>query len=116
AVSFDFLPAPRSGEDVVSLKNVHKGYGNRSIYEGLDFMVSRRERWCVMGINGAGKSTLLKLVAGATEPDDGTVALGGSVKMGYFAQHAMDLLDGERTVFQSLRSEEHTSELQSPVH
>ncbi|MEA2897700.1 MAG: hypothetical protein QOJ84_3315, partial [Bradyrhizobium sp.] len=101
-VSFDFLPAPRSGEDVVSLKNVHKGYGNRSVYDGLDFMVSRRERWCVMGINGAGKSTLLKLVAGATEPDDGTVAVGGSVKMGYFAQHAMDLLDGERTVFQSL--------------
>jgi ATPase subunit of ABC transporter with duplicated ATPase domains len=101
-VSFDFLPAPRSGEDVVSLKNVHKGYGTRSIYAGLDFLVSRRERWCVMGINGAGKSTLLKLVAGATEPDDGSVALGGSVKMGYFAQHAMDLLDSERTVFQSL--------------
>ncbi|MDB5607933.1 MAG: glycosyl transferase family 1 [Bradyrhizobium sp.] len=101
-VSFEFLPASRSGEDVVSLKNVHKGYGSRNIYEGLDFMVSRRERWCVMGINGAGKSTLLKLVAGSTQPDDGTVALGGSVKMGYFAQHAMDLLDGERTVFQSL--------------
>jgi ATPase subunit of ABC transporter with duplicated ATPase domains len=101
-VSFDFPPAPRSGDDVVALKNVHKGYGTRSIYEGLDFMVSRRERWCVMGINGAGKSTLLKLVAGFTEPDNGTVALGGSVKMGYFAQHAMDLLDGEQTVFQSL--------------
>src|SRR5271156_66197 len=103
AVAFEFLPAPRSGEDVVSLKRLHKGYGSRSIYQGLDFMVSRRERWCVMGINGAGKSTLLKLVAGSTEPDDGTVALGGSVKMGYFAQHAMDLLDGERTVFQSLQ-------------
>src|SRR5471032_954327 len=101
-VQFDFLPAPRSGDDVVNLKNVHKGYGVRSIYEGLDFLVRRRERWCVMGINGAGKSTLLKLVAGSTEPDDGTVAIGGSVKMGYFAQHAMDLLDGERTVFQSL--------------
>jgi ATPase subunit of ABC transporter with duplicated ATPase domains len=101
-VLFEFLPAPRSGEDVVSLKNVHKGYGSRSIYEGLDFKVRRKERWCVMGINGAGKSTLLKLVAGAAPPDDGTVALGGSVKMGYFAQHAMDLLDGERTVFQSL--------------
>jgi ATPase subunit of ABC transporter with duplicated ATPase domains len=101
-VAFDFQPAPRSGEDVVSLKNVHKGYGSRSIYEGLDFMIRRRERWCVMGINGAGKSTLLKLVAGSTEPDDGTVAIGGSVKMGYFAQHAMDLLGGERTVFQSL--------------
>src|ERR1700716_2058047 len=101
-VSFDFLPAPRSGEDVVSLRNVHKRYGERSIYQGLDFLVRRRERWCVMGINGAGKSTLLKLVAGSTQPDDGTVALGGSVRMGYFAQHAMDLLDGERTVFQSL--------------
>ena len=101
-VAFDFLPAPRSGEDVVSLKNVHKGYGSRTIYQGLDFMIRRRERWCVMGVNGAGKSTLLKLVAGSTEPDDGTVALGGSVKMGYFAQHAMDLLDGERTVFEWL--------------
>ncbi|WP_164017767.1 ABC-F family ATP-binding cassette domain-containing protein [Pyxidicoccus trucidator] len=101
-VLFEFLPAPRSGEDVVSLKSVHKGYGNRSIYEGLDFLVRRTERWCVMGVNGAGKSTLLKLVTGSTQPDEGTVALGGSVKMGYFAQHAMDLLDGERTVFQSL--------------
>jgi ATPase subunit of ABC transporter with duplicated ATPase domains len=101
-VAFDFLPAPRSGEDVVSLKRVQKAYGSRVIYDGLDFMVRRRERWCVMGVNGAGKSTLLKLVTGSTEPDDGTVALGGSVKMGYFAQHAMDLLDGERTVFQSL--------------
>src|SRR6201997_1561708 len=101
-VAFDFLPAPRSGEDVASLKNVHKGYGQRSIYEGLDFMIRRRERWCVMGVNGAGKSTLLRLVAGATEPDDGSVAVGDSVKMGYFAQHAMDLLDGERTVFETL--------------
>ncbi|HYW61656.1 MAG TPA: ABC-F family ATP-binding cassette domain-containing protein, partial [Bradyrhizobium sp.] len=101
-VAFDFPPAPRSGEDVIALKKVRKAYGDRSIYDGLDFMVSRRERWCVMGVNGAGKSTLLKLVAGATEPDDGAVALGSSVKMGYFAQHAMDLLDGERTVFQSL--------------
>ncbi|BBC00602.1 ATPase subunit of ABC transporter with duplicated ATPase domains [Bradyrhizobium japonicum] len=101
-VAFEFQPAPRSGEDVVSLKNVHKAYGSKRIYDGLDFMIRRKERWCVMGINGAGKSTLLKLVAGSTEPDDGAVAVGGSVKMGYFAQHAMDLLAGERTVFQSL--------------
>ncbi|RWO48697.1 ABC-F family ATP-binding cassette domain-containing protein [Mesorhizobium sp.] len=101
-VSFDFQPAPRCGEDVVTLKNVHKGYGNRPIYQGLDFQVRRRERWCVMGINGAGKSTLLKLVAGASEPDNGTVARGPSVRMGYFAQHAMEVLEGERTVFQTL--------------
>ncbi|QPF87752.1 ABC-F family ATP-binding cassette domain-containing protein [Bradyrhizobium genosp. L] len=101
-VAFEFQPAPRSGEDVASLKNVHKAYGSKRIYDGLDFMIRRRERWCVMGINGAGKSTLLKLIAGSAEPDDGAVTIGGSVKMGYFAQHAMDLLDGERTVFQSL--------------
>ncbi|KZD20880.1 ABC-F family ATP-binding cassette domain-containing protein [Tardiphaga robiniae] len=101
-VSFDFLPAPRSGEDVVSLKNIHKAYGSRTIYEGLDFSVRRKERWAVMGINGAGKSTLLKLVTGAAEPDNGNVTIGGSVKLGYFAQHAMDLLDGERTIFQNL--------------
>ena len=105
SIVFEFPPAPRSGEDVASLKRVHKSYGRRSIYEGLDFQVRRKERWCVMGINGAGKSTLLKLVAGSTKPDDGTVALGPSVKMGYFAQHAMDLLTGERTVFQSLEDQ-----------
>ena len=102
SVTFDFPPAPRSGEDIASLKRVEKRYGDRAIYDGLDFQVRRRERWCVMGVNGAGKSTLLKLVAGAAEPDGGEVALGASVKMGYFAQHAMDLLDGDRTVFQSL--------------
>ena len=101
-VSFDFPPAPRSGEDVATLKDVRKGYGARRIYDGLDFQVRRRERWCVMGVNGAGKSTLLKLVAGAARPDDGDVAVGVGVKMGYFAQHAMEVLDGERTVFQSL--------------
>ncbi len=101
-IVFEFPPAPRSGEDVATLKNVHKSYGSRSIYEGLTFQVRRRERWCVMGVNGAGKSTLLKLIAGSAKPDEGTVAIGASVKMGYFAQHAMDLLDGEQTVFQSL--------------
>ncbi|NOK32987.1 ABC transporter ATP-binding protein [Corallococcus exercitus] len=101
-VLFEFQPPPRSGDDVVNLKNVCKGYGKRTIYDGLDFLVRRSERWCVMGVNGAGKSTLLKLVTGTTQPDEGTVALGGSVKMGYFAQHAMDLLDGEKTVFEQL--------------
>jgi ATPase subunit of ABC transporter with duplicated ATPase domains len=104
-VAFEFKPAPRSGEDVATLKGVDKRYGSRIIYEGLDFQVRRRERWCVMGVNGAGKSTLLKLVAGAAEADAGTVAIGASVKMGYFAQHAMDLLDGDLTVFQSLETQ-----------
>jgi len=102
AVRFEFRTPPRSGDDVAGFKNVHKAYGSQSIYAGLDFQVRRKERWCVLGANGAGKSTLLKLVAGATGPDQGTVNLGSNVKMGYFAQHSMDLLDGEDTVFESL--------------
>jgi ATPase subunit of ABC transporter with duplicated ATPase domains len=101
-VTFDFPPAPRSGEDVATLKQVHKRYGSLTIYDGFDFQVRRRERWCVMGVNGAGKSTLLKLIAGAAKPDTGSVSIGGSVKMGYFAQHAMDLLEGDETVFETL--------------
>ncbi|GCE79859.1 ABC-F family ATP-binding cassette domain-containing protein [Komagataeibacter oboediens] len=102
AVSFEFPPAPRSGEDVVRLRGVDKRYGERVIYHNLDLLIRRRERCCVLGVNGAGKSTLLKLVTGTTQPDAGTVTLGGSVKMGYFAQHAMDLLDESRTVFETL--------------
>ena len=102
SVAFDFPPAPRSGDAVANLRGVHKRYGSRVIYQGLDLLVRRRERCCVLGVNGAGKSTLLKLVTGTTAPDAGSVTLGGSVKLGYFAQHAMDLLDGEHTLFETL--------------
>ncbi|WP_304217160.1 ABC-F family ATP-binding cassette domain-containing protein [Phenylobacterium aquaticum] len=101
-VQFEFKSPPRSGEDVISLRDVHKGYGAQRIYDGFDFLVRRKERWCVLGANGAGKSTLLKLVAGDAAPDQGVVSIGASVKMGYFAQHAMDLLEGEETIFESL--------------
>ncbi len=101
-VAFDFLPAPRSGDDVVNIKGVHKQYGSKIIYDGFDFMIKRRERWCIMGVNGAGKSTLLKLIAADTKPDSGTVTIGASVKLGYFAQHAMDVLTGDLTILQWL--------------
>lgn len=99
---FEFRTPPRSGDDVAKLTDVEKGYGSRKIYENFDWLVRRGERWCVMGVNGAGKSTLLKMVAGTTGPDSGSVQVGASVKMGYFAQHAMELLDGGRTVFETL--------------
>ncbi len=102
AIQFEFRSPPRSGDDVASFKDVHKGYGSQPVYTGLDFRVRRKERWCVLGANGAGKSTLLKLVAGAEEPDQGRVTVGSNVRMGYFAQHSMDLLDGDDTVFESL--------------
>ena len=102
AVQFEFRSPPRSGDDVASFRGVHKAYGSQSIYAGLDFQVRRKERWCVLGANGAGKSTLLKLVAGTTEPDRGKVIVGSNVRIGYFAQHSMDLLDGDDTIFESL--------------
>jgi ATPase subunit of ABC transporter with duplicated ATPase domains len=97
-VEFDFRAPPRSGEDVARLAQVRKAYGENVVYDGFDLLVRRGERWCVLGVNGAGKSTLLKLVAGATQPDAGSATLGASVRQGYFAQHAMDVLDGALTV------------------
>ncbi len=103
-VEFDFRPPPRSGDDVAKLEGVSKAYGSRRVYDGFDLLVRRKERWCVMGVNGAGKSTLLKLVAGETRPDAGRVVIGASVKLGYFAQHAMELLDPATSVIETLRA------------
>jgi ATPase subunit of ABC transporter with duplicated ATPase domains len=99
---FDFHDPPRSGDDVAKLEGVKKAYGKKKIYDGLDLIIRRKERWCVMGVNGAGKSTLLKMVAGVAEPDEGRVTIGASVKMAYFAQHAMELLDASRSVYDTL--------------
>jgi ATPase subunit of ABC transporter with duplicated ATPase domains len=97
-LDFEFKPAPRSGDEVARLGGVYKSYGRRIIYENLDFLIRRQERWCIMGVNGAGKSTLLKLVAQDIPPDSGELVIGASVKVGYFAQHAMDILDATKTV------------------
>jgi ATPase subunit of ABC transporter with duplicated ATPase domains len=99
---FEFPPCPRSGEDVVRIEQMGKRYGARVIYDGFDLSIRRKDRMAVMGVNGAGKSTLLKLVAGAAAPDDGAVTLGASVKTGYFAQHAMEILEPGKTVWQIL--------------
>jgi len=102
---FDFRTPARSGEDVVLTKGLAKRFGSKVIYEGFDFHVRRGERWCVMGKNGAGKSTLLKMVVGALQPDEGEVRLGASLKLGYFSQQALDLLDPELTVLQQLEKD-----------
>jgi len=102
-LTFEFPPCARSGEDVVKIEKLGKRYGARVIYDGLSLMIRRRQRWAVMGVNGAGKSTLLKLIAGETTPDSGTLTLGAGVKMGYFAQHAMDVLDPAKNVYDTLQ-------------
>jgi ATPase subunit of ABC transporter with duplicated ATPase domains len=103
AVKFDFRTPPRSGDQVAVLEDVSKAYGSRVIYDGLDMTIRRGERWCVMGKNGAGKTTLLRMVAGMLPPDAGTVTLGASLTMGYFAQQALDLLRPDLTVEEQLQ-------------
>ena len=102
-VKFDFRQPPRSGDQVAVIDGVSKAYGRRVIYDGLKMTIRRGERWCVMGKNGAGKTTLLKMVAGALQPDAGEVKLGASLKMGYFAQQALDLLDPDLTIEEQLQ-------------
>ncbi|MGC4055537.1 MAG: ABC-F family ATP-binding cassette domain-containing protein [Paludibaculum sp.] len=102
-VKFEFRVPPRSGDQVAVIENLHKSYGSRVIYQGLNFTVRRGERWAVMGRNGAGKTTLLKMIAGALQPDEGTVRLGASLKMGYFAQQSLDVLDYDLTVLEQLQ-------------
>jgi ATPase subunit of ABC transporter with duplicated ATPase domains len=101
-VRFDFRRPPRSGEEVATLDGVTKAYGRRVVHDGLTFTIRRGERWCVMGKNGAGKTTLLRMVAGVLPPDAGTVRLGASLKLGYFAQQSLDLLDPDLTVWEQI--------------
>jgi len=101
-VKFEFRAPPRSGDQVAVMEDLHKRYGSRVLYDGFDLTIRRGERWAVMGKNGAGKTTLLKLIAGVTEPDSGSVRLGASLIMGYFAQQSLDVLDPELTIMEQL--------------
>jgi ATPase subunit of ABC transporter with duplicated ATPase domains len=102
-VKFDFRQPPRSGDQVAVLDNVTKAYGRRVVHQRLSLTIRRGERWCVMGKNGAGKSTLLKMVAGALAPDAGAITLGASLKLGYFAQQALDVLKPDLTIEEQLQ-------------
>jgi ATPase subunit of ABC transporter with duplicated ATPase domains len=102
-VKFDFREPPRSGDQVAVIDQISKSYGSRVVYDRLSMTIRRGERWCVMGKNGAGKTTLLRMVAGVLQPDSGGVTLGASLKMGYFAQQALDLLDPDLTIEEQLQ-------------
>ncbi len=104
-VKFEFRPPPRSGDQVAVIEDLEKHYGPRVIYDGFSLTIRRGERWAVMGKNGAGKTTLLKMISGALAPDRGQVRLGASLKMGYFAQQSLDILDPDLTVQEQLQKD-----------
>jgi ATPase subunit of ABC transporter with duplicated ATPase domains len=104
-VKFDFRVPPRSGDQVAVIEDLHKRYGSRVIYDGFSMTIRRGERWAVMGRNGSGKTTLLKMIAGASAPDAGSVRLGASLNMGYFAQQSLDVLDPDLTIMEQLQND-----------
>ena len=103
-IRFQFRAPQRTGHRVVEVKDLHKRYGNTTVYEGVDLALFRGDKTVLVGPNGAGKSTLLKILAGVLDFEGGEVALGKDVTRAYFAQHQFDLLNPENTVFEEVLS------------
>ena len=101
-VHFNFVQPPRTGDMVVRLDGVSKSFGEKHVYDGLDFSIFRGEKVALVGPNGAGKSTLLKMIAGALAPDAGSIEYGVHVSKTYFAQHQLEELYPGNTVFEEL--------------
>ncbi|MBU1231939.1 MAG: ATP-binding cassette domain-containing protein [Proteobacteria bacterium] len=105
---FEFAEPPRSGDDVVAMEGLGKTWvledsSDKKVFSGVTGMIRRQEKIAVVGVNGAGKSTFLKVLAGKTDPTSGSVTLGANVAVGYFSQHSMDVLNGDRTVFDTVQ-------------
>src|SRR5256714_1695953 len=102
-VHFRFPQPPRSGHRVITLKEVDHAYGDLLVYRGLNFEAERGQRTVLVGPNGAGKSTLMKLLAGVLPVQSGARELGHNVKVGYFSQYRVDILDPTMTVLETAR-------------
>jgi len=94
-------PAPRLGDEVVVAEGLAKGYGDRLLFDKLDFRLPRGGIVGVIGANGAGKTTLFRMIVGQEKPDAGTLRVGASVKAAYVDQ-SRDSLDGEKTVIDEI--------------
>ncbi|SDZ98692.1 ATP-binding cassette, subfamily F, member 3 [Desulfuromusa kysingii] len=107
-VKFEFATPPRSGDDVIAIQSLGKTWpqddgGEKSVFSGISGMVSRGDKIAVVGVNGAGKSTFLKTLSGLTKPTTGSVTIGANIFPGYFSQHSMEVLNPQRTVFETVQ-------------
>lgn len=110
SINFEFPKPPRGGDDVIVLDNLGKSWPKKDktqhlVFKGLNATVKRLEKIAIVGVNGAGKSTLMKVICGQTEPSEGSFKIGPSIKLGYFSQYSLEVLDKEKTVFEQLRGE-----------
>jgi ATP-binding cassette subfamily F protein 3 len=107
-VRFGFADPPRSGDDVAAFEGLGKVWmtpdgEEKPVFHGVAGMVKRLNKIAVVGVNGAGKSTFLKILASQTEPTAGSMTIGANVEIGYFSQHAMELLDPKKTIFETMQ-------------
>lgn len=103
---FRFPPAPRSGREVVIIKDLTHAYDDKILFLSANLLIERGDRVAFLGPNGAGKSTLLHLMVGSEQPTDGDVMLGDhNVIPGYFEQNQAEALDLKRTVMQTIHDE-----------
>lgn len=109
AISLEWPTPPRGGDEVVKLENLGKVWKDKdgkdnNVFSGASAIVRRLDRVAVVGVNGAGKSTLLKIITGYADATEGRAVLGSGVKLGYFSQNSLDVLDPKRTVLEELQS------------
>ena len=103
SVKFRFPEPPRSGRTVITLTDIEKHYGDTVVYDGdLDLQLERGQKVALIGPNGAGKSTLLKILAGVLDFEGGARELGSNVRVAYFAQHQIEALNPDNSVFNEL--------------
>lgn len=88
----------RMGKKTIELKHVSKKYGNQVLVEDFNYILLKNQKLGIIGPNGCGKSTLMKLMAGLVEPDSGTVEMGETIKIGYFAQEEQEMDERQRVI------------------
>jgi ATP-binding cassette subfamily F protein 3 len=103
APKFIWPECPRSGDQIVVVDGLGKSYGEKKVLTDCSFEVKRQERVALLGVNGAGKSTMLKIIAQQLEHEVGTCKLGSSLQVAYFAQHQLEVLNPEQTLFESVQ-------------
>lgn len=102
SIHFRFQPAPHSGKIVVEAQGLGKAYGNLKVFDGVDLLLTSGKRIAFVGKNGEGKSTMAKIIVGDITDYTGSFKLGANVQVGYYAQNQAAMLDGEKTVFQTI--------------
>ena len=102
SIHFRFPPAPHSGKVVLETELLNKNYGEKIVLKEVNILIEKGEKVAFVGKNGEGKSTLSKIIVGEIESSGGVCRLGHAVSIGYFAQNQAALLDGEKTVFETI--------------